>query len=286
MLGVVLLLYPYDGTDKSKAFSQSLQFPIWVMLVGAQSSLWAVSAVAVFGWLRELKIHFVRNWKTLLLSSALFVLLVWMPYLLAARFLINSPIYLESPLQYHKAKIVILTAAGTTVALLAGMGLWVVHAALKDTFKDRASGREQISEFLRLRAYTQGFLSVAGAINGVATLSAWALHAAMHAYQAHQHQDEPPHLHVLLYGAYYSVVLALAYAPTHLALNAVGRQICVNVLPVPSERGSWTDWESNRKVLEQLLQPQLTGKVLLERGGAIWGPFIGSILSLLLGGQK
>jgi hypothetical protein len=93
-----------------------------------------------------------------------------------------------------------------------------------------------------------------------------------------------PKEHLLRYGAYFSLILALVYAPVYQRLVATGRRLLDDACPAdePVSR----DWETSydkRKKLEELLELGVTTSGSFRAAVAITAPLVSSIVGLLLG---
>lgn len=190
-----------------------------------------------------------------------------------------SPFVPDYPLADHPTKLRILTGVGFLVALAALVGMWLVEAAIER----RRSGQlmKELVEYLGLRDDLRRFLDTAAAVIGAATLSTGALRGVV---VAEVPGAEFPPEYVLYYGAFFSVLLALAYAPALLACRVAGRQLADTLLPLPETKPeSWTDWYTNRGALEALMELDVATSKGVRTGLAVAAPFVGSAVGLLLG---
>ena len=124
--------------------------------------------------------------------------------------------------------------------------------------------------------------SILGIVVSLATLATGALRNAVSTISPPN--SYPPVL-VILYGAYFSFIVALVYVPTFTYLNAVGRQIHTLFfdLTVPTDEG-WKDWNDKQKAFEDYLQLHVLPFDSLKTGLLILAPLLGSVTSLLIGG--
>jgi len=95
--------------------------------------------------------------------------------------------------------------------------------------------------------------------------------------------DEIPFDFVLLYGGFFSLLLALIYVPTFLELQAGGRRVrnLAADLPAPTDE-SFDDVYTRRKNLGELLQLEVSTSSSLRAGVAILAPLTTSLIGLLL----
>jgi hypothetical protein len=276
LLTAGVLLFDWQASSASEEFVKDARFLIWAVLLCAQSALWAVLAPSLWGSLRRLHSDYGASRdlvRRVVVSTTVIVVLV------VGFELFFSPAVPDYPLAHHRAKLLGLTAIGFVVTLLAIIGMWLVEAASERL--PYARRLDALPEYLRLRGDLQRFLGSAAAIIGAATLSTGALRGAVLANV--QGASFPPE-YVLYYGAYFSVLLALAYAPAYLTCRDVGRQLVNTLLPLPSDGpDSWADWYANRKALEGLMELEVATSRGVQTGLAIAAPFVGSAIGLLLG---
>jgi hypothetical protein len=89
---------------------------------------------------------------------------------------------------------------------------------------------------------------------------------------------------VLLYGAFFTLLLAVLYAPVYRRLLEQGRRLVDAVCPVPEPvSAEWSAAYEKRRKLEELLQLQLTTSASFRAGIAIAAPLGSSIFGLLIG---
>jgi hypothetical protein len=267
----ILLLQP---GEQGQEFIRAPQFKVWLFFIIAVMAFAAVIAAPLFKSLRRLKGYWAGSRREIILSSLALALLCAMPSLFPAPF--------EEKLAYHRLRMGVLLGAGVVVALMAVGGIWLVRAALRDLASSAEPTQEHIQTFLRLREQLQFFLSVLGILVGGLTLATGALRNALVAAPINV-EGFPPEL-VLVYGAYFTALVALIYAPTYLALIAAGRKLRDDLLPMPSPKSdAWDDWYDRRKDLEELLQLQQGAAKNFQAGFAILAPLAGSIITVLIG---
>jgi hypothetical protein len=276
VLTVRLLLWDGDGTQASEKFIDSDRFRIWASLLCIQSAAWAVLLLVLGKSLRRLwRAHPAarRSWRRIALMSIAIVVLAF-GFVVA-----YAPVAPYYPLTHRHLKLGVITAVGLLVALVAIIGMWLAAAALEGRSPYRRGGA--LSSYVSLRDELRRFLGFAAAIIGGAMLSTGALRGAV---LASPDGGEFPAEYVLYYGAYFSALIAVAYAPAYLKFQRFGLKL-VNALVPLSRRGtnSWAEWYAERKALEGFVGLEMaTGKGL--RGGlAIMAPLAGSAVGLLLG---
>jgi len=278
-VGAAIILVGARGNDHSKAFVETPWFLIWLLLIAAQTALWAVSApVFVNAWLR------LRRFGTrdlgIWIASAAFAAAVAATAAFPA--LVHS-LELHSPLSHHRLRISLLLGLGTAVALVGVQAVALVHRAARAR---TATLKDGLAHFLFLREELQTLLFFLGTIIGAATLASGALRIALIDYGATDAQKFPAAA-VLAYGGYFTLLLVAVYAPAYAALLALGKhlrdEICGALPAKPEDPGAWAEWQSRRSTVEGFLQLNVSAGDRLKTGLAILAPFAGSAISLLLG---
>jgi hypothetical protein len=273
-IGVSVVLFQARSTPESQQFVDAPQFYVWIFLLGLSTAVMVISVALMLKPLQELKPHWRGHKIEITLSSLLMCLLFVVP-------LASSVPESGSVLVYHRIKMTILLVMGIVVSLQALVGIWLVNVALR-TFQKTETPSKQIASFLRLREHLQRFLVILGTLVSLLTLSTGALRHTLVSARFVEEADFPVEL-VLVYGAYFTVLIALSYIPTYTFLIAVGRRICDALFPLSSlEAGSIGQWHSERKSLEALLHIQVGVGKSFGTGIAISAPLISGIISVLL----
>lgn len=275
--GIGIILWGADSTPESQRFISSPEFRVWLLLIGAQTALWFAIVIPLADLLRTLSFD-----KRILPKCVL--------YLLGFILLFAETKYSRPevhPLAYHAVKMPIINFIGSIAGTLAILGIWLVQAAL-DRMKLRLESREEptkdVKNFLSLQTKLERFLLAAGIIIGAATLATGGLRNATLAY------DKTaifPREYVLLYGMFFSGMLALIYGPAYASLLAVRSRLHDALVPIPeTPPDSWNSWHSNRKAVGELLQVQSGPIASFTNGVSILTPLIGSLVAILLGANK
>jgi hypothetical protein len=260
------------------AFTETGKFRLWLFLIGTQTALWALGAGVFQLLLRTSPLADVAYAARRTAWSA--TAAVGLPVLgFVAVATVAST--LDYDLPGHKAKVTILSFLGAGVALMGVHALARVHFALRH--KRLPATVRGIEAYLDLRAVIERVLAVEGAILGAAILASGALRNVVVASNGDKDSAFPKE-DLLLYGAYFSLILVLVYAPVYQRLVATGRRLVDDACP--GEEPSSPDWAASydkRKKLEQLLELQLTTSGSFRAAVAISAPLVSSIVGLLLG---
>jgi hypothetical protein len=318
-VGVVILFRnPFNlhgWSDDHREFAKTSPFILWAALMCAQTALWLLVLVWLLPSFREVwpekgkRVWLLpsvrRGWsgrsKRLevfwhspepLASTVVIGILV---FLLAygSRRLRHWPDYFPG----HDWKVPVLTAIGVLVGLFAAWGIWLTHAkltALADQIDQQDLTPEgALHEFLIYQARLKRFLGALGAILGLLVLATAAHRQTVLAYDHKLHctptcpRDYQPidygYQLVLIYGLFFSILIAAVYLPTHLSLTNAGNQIRDKFFAgVPPSAQEWQDRTANREKLGSLLELDVGPLGRLKASAAILTPLISGLIGLLL----
>lgn len=226
------------------------------------------------------------------------------------------------PLPDHTLKVQPLVGFALLVGVLAVIGIWIAGAAVTEISRDtgtvksarfRDTSALDLTRFVELRNEINTLLAIAGVIIGFGTLASGLLREAVLATnQIELDQPPPPDTqpyvrlnddpatpntdesgyrldlefdsqYVALYGLFFTVLLAVAFAPSFLALRTAGRNLrdCALPLPAPTD-SSFDDIRRKRKALDEFLQTGMSALASFKAGIAILSPLAGSLAALLL----
>jgi hypothetical protein len=184
-------------------------------------------------------------------------------------------------------KLTVIAIIGSAIAIAGGLGMALVHAGLtqltrddvgSDTARDTA-----IKDLFLLREQLERLLAIEGAIIGAAVLATAALRNAVLAYGEKVETEAtwfPPE-YVLIYGAAFSILLALVWAPIYSLLITVSGRLRDAAIGGHPANESWTDWHERRKKFEDFLGLQTTATANFRSGVAILTPLASGLLGLL-----
>jgi hypothetical protein len=290
-----------DGATSTKAgtnFISKPQFVLWLVIFCGQTAVWALAVVPVWRigfrtgrWLRE---RGALPWRAIGGVLAAVVLLVGLaalfslppgvlrrvgPFHVLARSLRQLPQGHEWPLPDHVRKVETMTACAFAVGVGAIIGVWLVGFAFRELSRDRFPSARTLTHFLQLRDELNVLLAIVGTIVGLGTLATGALRNAVVAVGV-----KFPSQYVLIFGLYYSALIALAYAPSYVAMRAAGEAIRDRGAPLVSPLDpKFGDVVAKRKTLDELMQLNLSASSSFKAGVAILTPLAGSLVALLIG---
>jgi hypothetical protein len=207
--------------------------------------------------------------------------------------------------------------------VLAVVGIWLAAVALLEMSRDTASGG--LAWFVELRDEINTLLAIAGLMIGLGTLAIGLLREAVLAtnqitlkqsYCRHEttkqgkvktdwctHPADDPktkvkeqgyrtffkfdRLYVALYGLFFTVLFAVAFAPCYLALRTTGNSLRDRALPLPvPTESSFDEINRKREAFDASLQTNLSALPTVKAGVSILSPFILSLIPLLFGVPK
>jgi hypothetical protein len=259
------------------AFSDSGRFRLWLFLIAAQTALWAIAAASLTTV--QIRRSLEGAWPDARGAVVAYVVAAAVPLYGFVAFA-SLHTHTSDPLPDHHWKLFGLETLGTTIALIGVAEFALIKACLQD---EAARGTAaDIARYVDLRSLLQRVLTIEGAILGAAVLAAGALRNAVIAY-AHQ-ESAYPREYVFIVGAFFTLILALLYAPVYAKLLQVGRAnldaACPLVDPASPE---WLAAYEKREKLGQYLQLEVTASAGFKAGVAILAPLTSALVALLLG---
>jgi len=289
LIGAALLL-KWHGTFDHKThpsahlFIRRPETIFWICLICGQTALWTVLSLPVVRALRAQGLP--RRWTGIVLSSLVLIATLTLFMIVAGR------IRNDYPLPHHAQKIIVLTVWGFLLALITSVVIWLVHdQAGRYTTMTHEPTKDELDAVMHLQDTLGQMLTILGAVIGAAVLATAALRRALAAWNTYVDAHpklhlvsagEVPYVYVLLYGGFFSLLLALIYFPTFLEIQAAGRRIRDHAAALPDPSGkSFDDVVTRRKNLEDLLQLDVATSNSFRAGVAILAPLTTSLLGLL-----
>ena len=303
----VWILWNATSTPQSTAFITTPEFLIWWLIVCGQVAAWTlvggfvgVTVVRRIGALRR-----EGALKRGTVGSVAFALIVLVTVAMAqTTYLHGSFLLLVSfpsdqlplpnpfPLAGHDLKINVIFAIGIFIALSAVAGLTATTTGFNRIAPGAPLDRVDLVRFLELRDELAALVASAGLLVGMATIATGGLRVAVLAandqpwFQAHpaeQMQYAPEY--VLATGLFFTGLLAIALAPSFVAMRAAGARLreAAHPLPAPTDP-TFGDVVASRKVLDGVLQTKLSASATFKVAAAILTPLAGSLLAIVLPG--
>ncbi|MFL5926098.1 MAG: hypothetical protein ACJ77E_04100, partial [Gaiellaceae bacterium] len=278
--GTTLFADRLEWPARNVEFARNGSFLLFVFLIVGQVAVWPVAIAWLWDDLRALARGWRRNARELVESLAIVAVASWAG-LLAASFGPRIPEYLP----HHREKLLLISGLGWVAGSIAASGIWLLHGEMQELLARPAPGPRELEEVLALRDRLQRFLTVSGSIIGLAILGAGAERNMISAYTAEFHvKGGFPIEYVLIFGLFFSALLALVYFPSHLTLLALSARLRDRYAPVPDldPDGAWIDGWKRRGALEDALSMKVGASGSFKTGVAVLTPLIGSLTGLLL----
>jgi hypothetical protein len=259
-------------------FTHNGSFLLWAFVIVVQAAIWPTAVAWIWPDLQRLRIHWRGNQREILESLGLLAAATWAGVLggsLAEKF----PSYLP----HHTAKLLVLSGFGWLAGSVAATGIWLVHGALKEMLA-RSPQEGDLEELLDLRETLQRFLFVSGSIIGLAILGAGAERNMIAAFVGDSTKPTGfPIEFVLIYGCFFSAILALVYFPTQLTLTRTCRVVRDHYAPLPNPSdATWAAIWQKRTLLDDALSMKVGASGSFKAGVTILTPLLGSVTGLLL----
>ena len=289
-----------DGrsTPASAAFVSTPEFVLWLLILCGQASFWALAFGYVAGTVirrtRDLRARgMLTTGRVLPLAASLLVLVVLPALVVSAPGdtpLRHVPGKEGFPLADNEAKITPIVVLGLAIGFLAIVGMWAATMALNRLQPSGPPSAALLGRFLALRREVGALLSVAGTLVGLATLSSGALRLAVLAANEEPYFADGPGAqlefasgYVLAYGLFFTGLLAIAFAPSFLAMRAAGDRLRDAAHPlVAPNHPDFADVVAKRNGLDAVLQTNLSASATFKAGAAILTPLAGSLVALVL----
>jgi len=222
------------------------------------------------------------------------------------------------PLYAHQVKVTPFVATAMLIGLLAIAGMWLTAVGFAQLERGKPVRKERVERFVGLRAELTTLLAITALLIGLATLASGALREAVLAENVvPRYRDKaitciadasgesattvraqlgalsdgyPECLvwkfdrrYVLAYGALFSAMLALAFAPVFIVMRRAGDGLREDAyeLPGPSD-AAFFEVVEKRRAFDALLQTNLSSTVVFKAGAAILTPLAASLVSTLV----
>jgi hypothetical protein len=291
-VGLALMRIGVGGSPRIRGFTSTLQFQAWVSIIALQTALWGALAPGLWRtssglWRRWREGPGRRGPGLLVVGYIVLVVLI----VVALRSIPSSP---AIPAAYSSRTLVLLGVAVVVVLPPVAVGMWLLQgvigglgARLAAAPRDRASlevdwrstGRPMFADLLGLRVTLRQLLLVAGTVIGTATLASGALRQAVLA--STPDASFPPE-RLVLYGGFFTVVLAILYVPAHSALQRQARALVDACWPVPPSAKPDETWYKDRQNAETTLGLNVSVKGSFQTGAAILAPLVASVITVIL----
>jgi hypothetical protein len=275
--GVLYVDWPFPKNDRG--FTTTGPYFLWISLLCAGAALWAIALFPLVASLRALWRFGENRWRRVAVSTSA-IAVMWFA-VSAASVLTRRSLGYKISFDYVNAKLAVFNSVGGAVAICALLGMVLVHAGLMGIrlhVPSEAARDRSIEDLLLLREHLQRLLVVEGAIIGAAVLSYAALRNAVLA-------DSPkqpfPRELVLIYGAAFSIALALVWAPIYALSVSVGERIRDSIVGARGEEEAWPDWHRRQIDFADVLGLNRSASERFRSALAILTPLGSALISLL-----
>jgi hypothetical protein len=222
------------------------------------------------------------------------------------------------PLTDHETKMPGLAAVGFLIGFAAIAGMWLTTLALEDVARNARPRASWVKHFIGLRTELTTLLAIAGVLIGLATLSSGALREAVLAANDEPHYrnailgclaDKPgltdataraelasllsaypecrelvfDRRYVVAYGLLFTGLLAIAFAPSFVAMRRAGARLRDRTYPLPNPQdATFFEVVQKRRSFDELLQTNLSAGATFKAAVAIATPLAASLVSTLV----
>ncbi len=314
-----VILSDARSTEVGKAFTSTPEFLFWLLVLGGQAAVWLVALpyVATTVWRRGRDLRGRGALDALALLSLALTAVVLLA--IAVRFTVGAPENGNAdlrgvptgdawPLPDHVDRVGPIVLFAMLVVIAAVVGMWLAGIALRELA--RTPSVDDVPRFVELRNEMNTLLAIAGVVIGLGTLASGLLREAVLAtneialakkpltqpsvaikddpstklVEAYRTALEFDPKYVALYGLFFTLLLALAFAPSYLALRSAARELREDTLPLPPPTANeFDEVRQKRRALDELLQTNLSAFGSFKAGIAILSPLAGSLTALILG---
>jgi hypothetical protein len=292
VVGLALTHVGVNHAGDIGGFTSTVQFQAWAVTIALQLSLWGLLAPGLWRMQRELWHHLPDDAKRplLVLVIAGYVGLVAM-IAAALRFIPHNPFI---PAIFSRRTALLVWVGMVIVVPPIATGMWLIqgvlgklNATLQNAPRNQKTleldwatdGRALFAELLDLRRRLQQLLVLGGTVIGAATLATGALRLAVLAWKPNA--LFPPD-HPVLYGGFFTVVLAFLYGPAYASIQKQGRAILDGCWPLPPTAKPDETWYRDRQTAEAMLGLTISVKDSFQTGAAILAPLVTSLITVLL----
>jgi hypothetical protein len=293
-----------SGLALARPFIHEPEFVLWLLILCAQAAVWTLALLLpirriFFRRVRELPRkeglkRFVLPLELVgaaLVLAALAAALSMPPHLVShfgspgrlSNALDKLPRGSEWPVPNYELKIGVFEALGFFVGISGVVTMWIVGLTFKK-LEQTADRSKRLVEFVTRRDELNTLLTIIGVIVGLGTLATGALQNAISTLHDHYpSQTQFPREYVLIFGLYYSALLALAYAPCYVAMRNAGEKLKDAFFGKLASSPDAVDAMTKRRSLDDLLQLNVSASSSFKAGVAILTPLAGSLVGLLIG---
>ncbi len=277
--GSCCILAVAAGGGYTAAVEKSPLFLAWGLLIAAQGVVaWAGLLPILWTWRRLWATADDRTHRHL--GAALGAVFVCIIAFFLALFLFVPPLHVDWPLgSHHRWRILIVALVVLFPALLAILTMWLAAAGADRPPPEGARmPSEVVQQYLEHRETVQACLWFLGVVVGAVVLATGMLRQSMLAGNFATEETYSATL-VLDYGAFFTLIVLLCYAPAYGLIRRAGNRLQHEFLPNTTDVLSW---EEQRSKLTKALGLELRLDQSLKDAVAILSPLLASLVSTAL----
>jgi hypothetical protein len=278
--GAALLLVESDHTPSSAEFRDTPRFIVWGMVFTAMTATWPVLFRFGRDRLREVVPYVTRRrtaWECVRVLALLLVLAAFWGAPQAAQDRADVGLW------GHEVRTGIAVLGGLIAAIPCLLTIWRVHDAVAPDVRERASALDMIKRLIALRGVFTASLAALGVLVMEATLASGALRNALIQWRPSTTNRFPAEL-VLLYGGFFTALLAAAAIPTYGRLHRRAAAVVEVLFPPlnPGSDGHWQKRLQERQDLSAYVQADSGPLQSFQATVLVAGPLLTGLLSLLI----
>lgn len=286
--------YPVPGDPVGQKFVSVPEFWVWISLLGLMSAFLTIVFAPLWKQFMDLFKEQIANQppgqRSGLILMVIIGTLVYI-FLIALVYGITLSVRLEFetgfPLGHsERIRLIYIYALITLLPLMAAIllvykGVLDQAAKISPAAGDEARLLEIANELLRYRNLLQNYLLIAGIIVSIVPIATATLRSILITTGFATEQNFPITV-VMSYGLFFTLVLVLFYAPTHLLLTETSRKLRDVFCPINSLSGMEASLRQ-RKSLDEWLQTNIGLAQNLKAGIFALSPLISSFVASVLG---
>ena len=294
VLALFVWNYPLPGDPIGQKFVSVPEFWVWVSLLGLMSAFLTIVFAPLWKQFIDLFKEQVSGQRPgQYLGLILMILLGTIVYvfLIALVYGITLSVRLEFETGFplgHSERIRVIYIY-TLITLLPLMGaILLIYKGVLDKAKqistvaeDEAKLLKIANELLRYRNLLQNYLLIAGIIVSIVPIATATLRSIL-ITTGYATEQNFPIIVVMSYGLFFTMVLILFYAPTHLLLSETSRKLRDVLCPIDSV-STLEKCLQQRRALDDWLQTNIGLAQNLKAGILALSPLISSFVASVLG---
>jgi len=279
--GIAVARVGVGETPYSAAFAKTAEFSVWSAITGFEVALWAICWAKANGIGREIRSRLPKTsiWPFIVVIVALVA---------ALRFALLFYPTVHTPVYGMRVRQVILQLTGILAAAPALFGIWRIQAWLRSPATEipsplanvqPLSGR-LITNTIFARETLKRLLLILSLMIGAVVFATGSLRSALIA--AGSTPSEFPATNVVLFGALFSAMLALLFAPAYVELRELQRRIRDSISRIPDDGILPDSWHLERERLSALLQLDSSSLEAIRSATLLLGPFFTALVTLFV----